>query len=140
MTTENLLVELLTEELPPKSLDKLGTAFASAMVDGLQNQHLTTRETRVTAFASPRRLTAHITAILSQAPDQLVTQKLMPVSVGLDDQGQATPALLKKLSALGVENMSVSQLIQARDGKSEMLFLEQNVTGILLMTGLQSIG
>jgi glycyl-tRNA synthetase beta chain len=137
MTTENLLVELLTEELPPKSLDKLGTAFASAMVDGLQNQHLTTRETRVTAFASPRRLTAHITAILPQAPDQLVTQKLMPVSVGLDDQGQATPALLKKLSALGVENISVSQLKQARDGKSEMLFLEQNVTGILLMTGLQ---
>lgn len=138
MVTENLLVELLTEELPPKSLDKIGKEFAEAIKDGLKIQHLTTPETRVTAFASPRRLAAHITAILPQAPDQLVTQKLMPVSVGLDDQGQATPALLKKLAALGLESATVAKLKQeVHDGKSIMLFLEQNVSGVLLAAGLQ---
>jgi glycyl-tRNA synthetase beta chain len=137
MMTENLLIELLTEELPPRSLDELGKTFAASIADCLQNQHLTTQETAFTAFASPRRLAVHLTAILPQAPDQTVSQKLMPVSVGLDDQGQPTPALHKKLAALGVEDISVSRLQQIREGKSDMLFLEQNVSGVLLRTGLQ---
>lgn len=137
MITENLLIELLTEELPPKSLDKLGNAFASALGNSLQSQKLTTAQTVISAFASPRRLAAHITAVLPQAPDQNVTQKLMPVKVGLDEHAQATPALIKKLTALGMENFPVSALKTLRDGKADMLFLEQTMPGILLAAGLQ---
>src|SRR5690606_14073202 len=91
MTTESLLIELLTEELPPKSLAKLGNAFAILIADSLKQQYLTTPDTVPTVFASPRRLAVHLTAISAQAPDQIVTLKLMPVAVGLDAQGQPTP-------------------------------------------------
>lgn len=137
MMTENLLIELLTEELPPKSLDKLSKAFAASIAESLQRQNLTRPGTALTAFASPRRLALHMTAILPQAPDRIITQKLMPVSVGLDDHGQPAPALRKKLAALGMENIRVSELKQAREGKSDMLFLEQSVSGVLLTAGLQ---
>ncbi|SEJ18400.1 glycine--tRNA ligase subunit beta [Nitrosomonas eutropha] len=137
MTTESLLIELLTEELPPKSLVKLGNAFATLIADSLKQQYLTTPDTVSTVFASPRRLAVHLTAISVQAPDQIVTLKLMPVAVGLDAQGQPTPALHKKLAALGVENVAVSVFKRVQEGKAEMLFLEQSVTGILLAAGLQ---
>lgn len=135
--TENLLLELLTEELPPKSLEKLGNAFATSIAESLKNQNLSTADTVSTVFASPRRLAVHLTAILAQAPDQMVTLKLMPVVVGLDAQGQPTPALHKKLAALKLENTPVAALKQQQDGKTAMLFLEQRITGILLAEGLQ---
>lgn len=137
MMIENLLIELLTEELPPKSLDKLGNAFAAVIADSLKSQNLTTPDTILTAFASPRRLAVHLTAIPAQAPDQVVALKLMPITVGLDAQGQPTPALHKKLAALGMENVDASALKLVQESKAEMLFLEQNVTGILLAAGLQ---
>ncbi len=76
----------------------------------------------LTAFASPRRLAAHVTAVASQAADKAVSQKLMPVAVGLDASGNATPALLKKLQALGADASAVAGLKRAPDGKAEALF------------------
>jgi glycyl-tRNA synthetase beta chain len=95
MTTQNLLVELFVEELPPKALQKLGDAFAGVLFEQLQAQGLLGDDSAVTAFASPRRLAAHITHVYIKAADKAVQQKLMPVSVGLNAEGQATPALLK---------------------------------------------
>lgn len=103
MTTKNLLVELFVEELPPKALKKLGDAFASVLAEQLKAQGLTTAESVVTAYASPRRLAAHISHVWLKADDKAVQQKLMPVSVGLDSAGNATPALLKRLQALGAD-------------------------------------
>ena len=137
MTTKNLLVELLVEELPPKSLNKLGMHFAESLMSGLKQQHLLQSDAAVTVFATPRRLAVHITQVLAQASDQLVTTKLMPVSVGLDDEGRATPALVKKLSSIGVEAFVVSQLGRVKEGKAETLFLERKVAGIGLAAGLQ---
>jgi len=137
MMTKNLLIELLTEELPPKSLEKLGNAFAASIAESLKNQNLVTTDTVFTVFASPRRLAVHLTAIPAQAPDQIATLKLMPVAVGLDAQGQPTPALHKKLAALKLENTPVAALKRVQDGKAEMLFLEQSITGTLLAAGLQ---
>ena len=101
MTTKNLLVELFVAELPPKALKKLGDAFAGVLAEQLRAQGLATAESVVTAYASPRRLAAHITQVWLKADDKAVQQKLMPVSVGLDASGQASPALIKKLQALG---------------------------------------
>ena len=141
MTTQNLLVELFVEELPPKALQKLGDAFASVLADQLKAQGLATAASAVTPFASPRRLAAHVTAVADKAADKAVQQKLMPVTVGLQADGNATPALLKKLQALGADvsdpAAAVAALKRAQDGKAEALFYDSVVPGATLTAGLQ---
>ncbi|MEN9538838.1 MAG: hypothetical protein RLZZ126_1073 [Pseudomonadota bacterium] len=137
MTTKNLLVELFVEELPPKALRKLGDAFATVLHEQLKAQGLAAADSKLTAFASPRRLAAHVTHVAQQAADKAVSQKLMPVSVGLDAGGQATPALLKKLQALGADSSAVGKLRRAMDGKAEALFYESTAKGATLAEGLQ---
>lgn len=137
MTTQNLLVELFVEELPPKALKKLGDAFAGVLFEQLKVQGLTAADSVLTAFASPRRLAAHVTAVAAHATDKAVSQKLMPVAVGLDASGNATPALLKKLQALGADASAVAGLKRAPDGKAEALFYDSTVKGATLAEGLQ---
>jgi glycyl-tRNA synthetase beta chain len=141
MTTQNLLVELFVEELPPKALNKLGAAFSGVLAEQLKAQGLAAADAVVTAFASPRRLAAHVTGVLAQAADKAVQQKLMPVAVGLDAAGNATPALLKKLQALGADvsdpAAAVAALKRAPDGKAEALFYDSVVKGSTLAAGLQ---
>ena len=141
MTTQNLLVELFVEELPPKVLKKLGDAFATQLADQLRAQGLINGDSVTTAYASPRRLAAHISHVWRKAADRAVQQKLMPVSVGLDAAGQATPALLKKLQALGADvsnpAAAVAALRRAPDGKTDALFYDSLLTGAGLDTGLQ---
>jgi glycyl-tRNA synthetase beta chain len=128
MTHPNLLVELFVEELPPKALQKLGDAFGAVLLEQLQAQGLAAAHAQLTAYASPRRLAAHITEVAPQAADKAVSQKLMPVAVGLDASGQPTPALLKKLAALGADASAVPALKRVDDGKAK---------GALLADGLQ---
>ena len=141
MTIQNLLVELFVEELPPKALNKLGDAFAGVLTEQLKAQGLAAGDAVVTAFASPRRLAAHVKGVLAQASDKAVQQKLMPVAVGLDSAGNATPALLKKLQALGADvsnpAAAVAALKRAPDGKAEALFYDSVVKGASLQAGLQ---
>ncbi len=135
--SKNLLVELFVEELPPKALKKLGDAFAGVLFEQLQAQGLAGADSTLTAYASPRRLAAHVRAVAAQAADKAVSQKLMPVSVGLDAAGNATPALLKKLQALGADASAVAGLKRAPDGKAEALFYESTMRGATLAEGLQ---
>jgi glycyl-tRNA synthetase beta chain len=137
MTTKNLLVELFVEELPPKALKKLGDAFATVLADQLKAQGLAPADAPVSAFASPRRLAAHVTGVLARAADKAVSQKLMPVSVGLTADGQPTPALLKRLGALGADASAVAGLKRAPDGKAEALFYDSVAPGAELAAGLQ---
>ena len=137
MTMKNLLVELFVEELPPKALKKLGEAFSGVLADTLKTQGLAPQDAVVTHFASPRRLAVHVTGVSAQAADKAVSQKLMPVSVGLDASGNATPALLKRLQALGADATAVAGLTRAMDGKAEALFYNSTVTGVVLADGLQ---
>ena len=141
MTTQNLLVELFVEELPPKALKKLGESFAGVLADQLMVQGLTSADTVVTPYASPRRLAAHISHVWLKAEDKAVQQKLMPVAVGLDAAGHPTAALLKKLGALGADVTDpatlAASLKRAPDGKAEALFYDSLVTGATLDVGLQ---
>ncbi len=137
MRTHNLLIELFVEELPPKALQKLGDAFSTVLFEQLKAQGLASAESIVTPFASPRRLAAHITQVLPQAADRAVQQKLMPVAVGLDASGNPTPALLKKLQAIGAGPEAVAQLKRAPDGKAEALFYDSVAQGASLAQGLQ---
>ena len=137
MSSKTLLVELFVEELPPKALKKLGDAFAASVLESLKNQALTAVDGEVKAYASPRRLALQIPRVLAQAEDKAVSQKLMPVSVGLDANGHATPALLKKLNALGADESVVASLKREHDGKVDVLFYDALVKGALLAEGLQ---
>ena len=138
MNASNLLVELFVEELPPKALQKLGDAFAAVIFEQLKAQGLlASSESRLTAYASPRRLAAHITEVLPQAEDKAVSQKLMPVSVALDAEGKPTAALLKKLAALGADESAVAALKRQGEGKAEALFYESTAKGVLLTDGVQ---
>ncbi len=137
MATENLLLELLVEELPPKALRNLGRAFAAALADSLKAQGLAAADAVVIDYASPRRLGVHIAAVAAQAADKAVSQKLMPVAVGRDASGDATPALLKKLQSLGADASAVPSLHKRMDGKAEALFFDSTVRGASLADGLQ---
>lgn len=137
MSQNNLLVELFVEELPPKALKKLGEAFSNTLFETLKAQGLTAENSVATAFASPRRLAAHVTAVSAQAADKQISQKLMPVSVGLDASGNATPALIKRLNGMGLDESAVAQLTKQVDGKNEALFLDVTQKGAVLNEGLQ---
>lgn len=135
--TANLLVELFVEELPPKALKKLGESFANVLADSLKAQGLAAADAAVTPYASPRRLAVHVSAVADKAADQPVQHKLMPVSVGLNAEGQAAPALLKKLGSLGLGAEVVASLKKLPDGKAEALFIDTVKPGAMLADGLQ---
>ncbi len=116
MNAANLLVELFVEELPPKSLKKLGAVFADSLTAGLRAQGLASDASVVTGFATPRRLALHLTQVLSRAADRPQQTKLMPVAVGLDAAGQPTPALLKKLASMGLGAEATAGLKRQGEG------------------------
>ena len=134
-------MELFVEELPPKALKKLGDAFAHVLFEQLKAQGLAGADSAVTAYASPRRLAAHVSHVWLKAEDKAVQLKLMPASVGLTPDGQATPALLKKLAALGADVSDPAAVVGALrrqgEGKAEALFYDSLVTGATLDVGLQ---
>ncbi len=137
MSQKNLLVELFVEELPPKALNKLGLTFAELLFENLQALGLLDTSSVVTPYATPRRLAMHATGVEAIASDKTSVQKLMPVSVGLDANGQATPALIKRLNGLGLDESAVKQLSRQMDGKNEALFIELTQKGLTLKDGLQ---
>ena len=133
----SLLVELNTEELPPKALKSLSEAFAAGIEKGLRSRNFLSSDSQATAFGAPRRLAVHIAAVAARSPDQPFRQKLVPVSVGLDAQGNATPALLKKLATLGA-NVDHRLLKRESDGKQDVLVYEGTQSGTDLADGLQA--
>ena len=132
-----LLVELLTEELPPKALIKLGAAFAAGVNNGLKARDFLDEGSVATAYATPRRLAVSITQVRSVSPDKSVREKVLPVSVALDAAGQGTAPLAKKLAAMGLADLDIAALERAVDGKAESLFYTRSVAGSALVTGLQ---
>ena len=137
MTT--LLVELLTEELPPKALSRLGEVFAAQIHAGLAGRKLLTAGDDYQWFATPRRLAILVPGVLAVAADASVTEKIMPVSVALDAAGQPTQALLKKLEAKGIPVGEVAKFEKRMDGKAEALFYEATVKGVSLDAVLADI-
>jgi len=128
----NLLIEVFTEELPPKSLRRLGDAFSEGVFNQLKSAKLTTDTSVVSSFATPRRLAVLISDVLTQAQYYPVREKLLPTSVAYDAEGKVTPPLLKKLAALGHADIDLSTLEKAGEGKNEALYLNIVAKGALL--------
>lgn len=134
-----LLVELLTEELPPKALARLGDAFAEGIAQRLAARDLIEGELSFERYATPRRLAVVVKNVRSVAPEKRVREKVLPVSVALDANGQPTAPLAKKLAALGFPDFPVAELERATDGKNEAFFLNYSAPGATLAEGLQAV-
>ena len=137
--TASLLVELLTEELPPKALARFGEVFSAGVFAGLVQKKLVAENVAYQWFATPRRLAVLIPHVLSLAPDQEVEEKLMPVSVALGADAQPSPALLKKLESKGIAASELPKFTKRMDGKSETFFYTMAVTGAQLADVLSGI-
>ena len=135
---QTLLIELLTEELPPKALAKLGAAFAAGIVNGLKSRDFLEQDSVATSYASPRRLAVSITNVREVSPDKSIREKVLPVSVALDANGNGTAPLAKKLAALGFPDLTVADLERAVDGKAESFFYTHTAPGSALATGAQA--
>lgn len=146
MSKESLLVEIFTEELPPKALRNLSEVFAKEIVRGLIKTNLLEgvssdleAQSKYTPYATPRRLAVIVKDVLDVGPEQAFTEKLMPVKIGLDSEGNATPALVKKLESKGLSGIPVSELKIESDGKQDYLFVSGINAGRSLKADLQAI-
>ena len=136
--SKTLLVELHTEELPPKALSKLADSFAGTIEKSLRQDDFLTGNSKTTAYATPRRLAVTITDVRSVSPDRPIRKKVLPVNIAFDKEGNQTPPLKKKLATMNIADIDVSTLEVARDGKNDCLFYNYTASGIPLVTGLQA--
>ncbi|MBB3214245.1 glycyl-tRNA synthetase beta chain [Herbaspirillum sp. Sphag1AN] len=140
--TQTLLVELLTEELPPKALAKLGDAFAAAIFNGLKARDFLADGATLTSYATPRRLAVAISQVRATSLDKTVREKVLPVTVALDAEGRPSAPLVKKLAALAAQTgatvITPDQLERAQDGKAESFFYTYTAKGSTLQSGLQT--
>ena len=132
-----LLVELLTEELPPKVLKKLGTAFGKGIVAQLTANNLVSETSDFAIFATPRRLAVTIDNVYDKSPEEIVNQRLMPKHVGFSADGTPSDALIKKLKSIGLDASHAEKTETKTDGKLEFIFIRQNKEGITITEGLQ---
>lgn len=135
---KTLLIELHTEELPPKALSKLADSFAGTIEKSLRQDDFLTETSKATVYATPRRLAVSITDVRPVSPDRPIRKKILPVNIAFDKDGNQMPPLKKKLAAMGIADIDVSTLETARDGKNDCLFYNYTASGIPLATGLQS--
>jgi glycyl-tRNA synthetase beta chain len=117
MKTQDLLVEIGTEELPPKSLQALSDAFSAGIVTGLQTAGL--RHGVVHSFATPRRLAVLIRRVTSHQADQVLQRKGPPVSASFTADGLPTRAATAFAESCGV---ALAALTRINESKGEFLF------------------
>src|SRR3972149_4444104 len=129
-----LLVELLPEELPPRSVSKLSNAFGNSLYADLGNAGFLGESSALRLFATPRRLAISISNVKDVAPDSEVVVKGPAIRSGLDVSGKPTPALLGFARKRGV---SVDQLVRVNDGKQDVFAHRELAKGAHLGTGLE---
>jgi len=100
---DSLLVEILTEELPPKALARLMEAFSHGLFEGLKDKNFLPPEAEFTPFATPRRLALLISSVLAKQADRVVERKGPALATALDASGQPTPALLGFAKSCGAD-------------------------------------
>ena len=142
----SLLVELNTEELPPKALKALAQALAAGIEKGLRGRGFLADGSRATVFGAPRRLGVLISDVAARSPDAPLRQKLMPMNVAVGADGKPTAALRKKLASMGREHLAdrwpdardgPDALLVESDGKTDAVFLKGIAPGSALQVGLQ---
>jgi glycyl-tRNA synthetase beta chain len=124
--TDTLLIELLTEELPPKSLKELSDTFALGVYRRLLTDGFLVDGSGVDAAATPRRLAAIATGVLGCQPEREIERKGPAVTSGLDKEGRPTQALQGFARSCGV---TPEALERVSDGKAEYFVFRSRKTG-----------
>jgi len=135
---DTLLIEFVTEELPPTSLKVLGEKFGQLIAEGLQEQKLI-KNSDMRIFSTPRRLGVKILNVAEKSEHQKKLIKLMPAKIGFDDKGEATQALLKKLQSLNETDEAISRIKKEDEKGQKVLYLEKDIVGIILEDVLSEI-
>ncbi len=134
--SESLLVELFTEELPPKALNTLGISFAGTIFEELVASGFVAQTGTFRDFATPRRLAVLIPSVEANSAERSEAKKLMPSKVGFDATGKPSPALLKRLDKEGV-GPDAAKLERKTEGDTEYVFLHLVKVGMPLESALQ---
>ncbi|WP_371375508.1 glycine--tRNA ligase subunit beta [Thalassotalea aquiviva] len=116
MSTNTLLIELGTEELPPKALTKLATAFYDSIVEQLNAAELAFDDAKW--FASPRRLAVKVNALTEQQQDKVIEKRGPAVNVAFDAEGNPTKAAQGWARSNGI---TVEQAERLKTDKGEWL-------------------
>ena len=124
ITTADLLVEIGTEELPPKALKKLSEAFTQGVINGLKSNNLSFET--VQSFATPRRLAIQISNLTTKQEDQIVERKGPALKAAFDAEGKPTKAVMGFAKSCGVE---VDQLQQQETPKGTWLVFKKEQSG-----------
>lgn len=132
--SNNLLIELGTEELPPKALKKLSDAFTAGIVDGLKKAGFKINE--VESFAAPRRLAVLIKDVAASQPDREVERKGPALKAAYDADGNPTKAVMGFARSCGVE---VDALQQQETDKGVWLVFKATEKGQVLSTLIEDI-
>jgi glycyl-tRNA synthetase beta chain len=123
---ETLLIELLTEELPPKSLAKLGQSFREQVQKSLADAGFIAADNAGKWFATPRRLALQFEDCLETQPERLIEKKGPAVASGVGADGKPTKALEGFMRSAGVE---FAQLEKLHDGKAEYFVARMKKSG-----------
>ena len=134
--TAPLLVELLTEELPPRALARLMETFSRNLFEGLKEKNFLAAAAEPKAYATPRRLAVLITQVLEKQPDRKVERKGPAVASALDANGRPTPALIGFAKSCGVE---LAKLEKRAGDKGEYFVYCSKQKGEVLKQHLASI-
>jgi glycyl-tRNA synthetase beta chain len=123
-TTRDFLIEVGTEELPPKALSTLSDAFVGGIAAGLDKAALAHGE--VIGFATPRRLAVKVLRLAAQQPEQHVRRRGPPVSAAFDAAGGPTRAALAFAASCG---STVEALERIEEGKGTFLYFSGTRAG-----------
>lgn len=123
---QTLLIELLTEELPPKALEKLSSTFAEEVFGALKEQALAGADGVCLPYATPRRLALTISHVASLQEDRVIDRKGPAVSTGLDAEGKPSKALEGFMRSA---NVTFDQLQRVSDGKAEYFVAKMEQKG-----------
>jgi len=135
---DTLLIEFITEELPPMSLKELGEKFGQLIAEGLQKQNLI-KNHEIRVFSTPRRLGVKILNVAEKSENQKKLIKLMPDKIGFDEESVATKALMKKLQSLNETDEAISRIKKEDESGQKILYLEKDIEGISLENILSEI-
>lgn len=128
MNKSTLLIELGTEELPPKTLKKLSKSFTSELINGLLEAELIAPAEASAAkpFASPRRLALSVPSVAEAQPDQNIERRGPSVEAAFDDNGEPSQAALGFAKSCQVD---IAKLQRLKTDKGEWLSYSLKQTG-----------
>ena len=138
MSLDNLLIELVTEELPPTSLRDLSEKFGQLIAQGLLEKNII-ELSDIKVYATPRRLGVKVLNVAEKSKDEKKLIKLMPAKIGFNEANEPTQALVKKLQSLNERAEAIQKIIKKDEKNQEVLFIEKKISGESLEDVLSEI-